>query len=126
MGLGLKILSLISGSDEKTILNARAEIEDFIGTRSNTSNNSEREYIINALAKEIKNNPRYIQLSKRGIDKSDVVCKVIDDKMNAGDIKELVIMKRVLVQYYGYNNNHSKEGFKKFIDDIVYILDNPY
>jgi isocitrate lyase len=125
---GLKLLSLLTGSNEMTLLNARAEISHTLGT-SKISNSHEKNFVLDSICKDIV---KYVDIGK-AIDNNfspyEVVYAVIEKRVNDNDREFLVIFNRVMVHYYQMklgNEQSLAKALTELTDDIVYIISNEF
>lgn len=96
MGSLRKILSIVLGSPEETLVNANSEIARYLGSNS-ISNNTERNYIFDHVAKDVQLSPMY-----KKYDINFVVLMVLNSYVDNWNGAQMQILTRVLVDYYGY------------------------
>lgn len=96
MGILRKTLSIILGSPEETLVNAKSEISRALGSTA-ISNNTERNYIFDKVVNDVRLSPLY------GIhDINFVVLMVLNNYVDNWNGAQMQILARVLVDYYGY------------------------
>lgn len=91
MGFLLKTLSILTGSSEETLLNARAEISNSVG-KGNISTESERTFVFEKFASFIERNglPRELEDEPTGM----IIAFILDFLVQ--------VTNRVLVDFYNY------------------------
>lgn len=100
MGFLLKALSVLTGSSEETLLNARAEMSNKFGS-GRLSTETEREYVFEQLYLFLKNNgiPRELSNEPTGVIIGFILDYLVQDKRNGRFIQ---VTNRVLVDFYNF------------------------
>lgn len=127
MGTFLKFLSLLTGSDEETMLKARAEVAHAIGS-SKVSNIKEKEYVFDCYLNLIANltDPNEINKYSLGYTLMSVTDNLTQNYLHEPEMVEfLQAVNRVLVHYYGFilgNPNTLTSAFEKMGNDLEIYL----
>lgn len=127
MGTFLKFLSLLTGSNEETILNARAEVAHAIGS-SKVSHIKEKESVFDRYLNLLANltDPNEISKYSLGYTLMWVTDALTQNYRHAPEMVEfLQAVNRVLVHYYGFilgNPNTLPSAFEKMGNDLEIYL----
>lgn len=124
MGFLLKTLSLLTGSSEELLLNARAEVSNNLGSGS-ISSESERTFVFDRFLKFLKENglPRELENEPTGVILAIILDILVQDKKNH---KFIQVNNRVLVDFYNYelgNNNTLMPALMKMGVDFEKYLE---
>jgi hypothetical protein len=128
MGFGLNLLKVLTGSDEKTLLNARAEVNHLVGGNK-ISNNSEKNYVIETIIREMNELVDFNKVIEDNGTPVEVVSCIVDLHIRNNDKKFLVIFNRVMVEYYNLELGNSESLIKALsllTEEIMYIVTNDY
>lgn len=121
IGKGLEILKVLTASDEKTILNAKAEMSHFIN-KNYISDEAERSYVLNTLADEwVSIDPFDVYM----LSSEEILVSIIEKHIKANDKKFIVIFNRVMVHFYGMEFSNEKslyEAMIKLTEDIAEVI----
>lgn len=121
IGKGLEILKALTASDEKTILNAKAEMIHFVN-KNYISDEVERNYVLNALADEwVSIDPFDVYI----LSSEEILASIIEEHIKSNDKKFLVILNRVMVHFYGmeFGNDESLyNALVKMTEDMSEII----
>ncbi len=120
MGKGLKFLSILTGSSESQLLNAKAEVKRAFGSQE-LSNDSERDFVLNKIIKEMEKLD-YAKIRELKISMPELTAMVIDEISVKKTNKEFMyIFNRVLVDYYEYKLGNA-ESLNKAINLLAYDI----
>ncbi|CAM5199704.1 hypothetical protein UACE39S_05812 [Ureibacillus acetophenoni] len=124
MGFLLKALSVITGSNEETLLNARAELSNNFGS-GHLSNETERDYVFNELFKFFQKNgiPNELKNEPTGAIIGFVLDYLSQDKKNT---KFLQVTNRVMVDFYNFELGNSEtliRALMKMGHDFEYYIE---
>nr|WP_106780791.1 hypothetical protein [Lysinibacillus timonensis] len=103
MGFFMKALSIITGSSEETLHNARAEMSNHYG-KGLLSNESEKQYVFEQIINYLPQyfSPQEIRQSPTGY----IIGFIIDDlAQHKKNEKFIQVFNRVMVYYYNYEMN---------------------
>jgi hypothetical protein len=104
MGFFTKALSILTGSSEETLYNARAELSNNLG-KGVLSNQAEKEYVFETIIDYL---PRYFKAEQLGSMYTGHAIAIIIDDLTKSKINEkfIQIFNRVMVYFYNYEINN--------------------
>lgn len=127
-----KIISVLTGADEKIVLGSFSEIGNLFGTRKSLSSDDELVYvfekILNDFPKFLENRKSHYGCSERELWNVYKVPELVIADMMSGyyaqelqDVEFVKIFTRVLIDYYHYDGS-SNSPMTEFCDDLMKLI----
>ena len=109
----LKFLSVLTGSPEQTLLNARIEVTDKLGGGGALSSIHEKEFIFDKFSRDM-HRMFTIEQCNRTLT-ADIVGAMLEEYGRRGEKEILNAFNRVMVYYYNYELGNAKTLFPALI-----------